>query len=334
MRQLLTSLAVYAIAAVSALGQVEPDRLYYGINRAMPFTVTQPEAEGALELALFDSTGRQAVARAAVEPGAVDLFELFPVLWNRSQPELLYLQTLADGEAVGPPVVLEALRPPVPHSINPRTTRVEWGSEKRRPYTGIRAYVAKFVVFETTQGDITIRFRPEHAPHTSRHIIELVEGGFYTDIVVHRILPRNANGDPFVIQFGDPQGYGLGGPGFQIDLEPSAMTHAFGVVSMARSSDSADSNGSQVFICLSRAATSHLDGSYTSFAEVVDGLDAVLAIESAELTDAARGVPADPKPTVISARTVPAPPINEWPSRIKRPNPNQRPASGGQNQER
>lgn len=334
---LLAPLVALCLGGPAAEAQVTPDRLYFGINRPIPCTVTAPETDQEqqppLELALFDSTGRQIVARAAVEPGEVDLFELFPVLWNRTQPELLYLQTLAGGEPFGAPVVLEPLRPPLPHHINPRTTKVEWGPNKRRPYTGLRAYPAEFFVFDTSLGSFTVKPRADEAPHTCRHILELIKGGFYTDIVVHRILPQNANGDPFVIQFGDPQGYGLGGPGFRVDLEPSHLAHAFGVVSMARSSDSADSNGSQVFICLSRAATAHLDDSYTSFGEIVDGLDTVLALESVPLEDAQRGVPADPKPVVISAHTIPAPPINQWPARIRRPAGGQT-DSAGTDQER
>jgi cyclophilin family peptidyl-prolyl cis-trans isomerase len=166
-----------------------------------------------------------------------------------------------------------------------------------------------------------MKLRPDQAPNTSRHILELVEGGFYTDIVVHRIIPANANGDPFVIQFGDPRGFGLGGPGFYVDLEPSQLDHGFGVVSMARQGDNPDSNGSQLFIALSRAGTRHLDGNYTAFAEIIDGVETILALENVEIADIERGVPAEPKPVVESARAIPAPPIDEWPDRIRRPAP-------------
>jgi len=320
MRLLVALTAVLALSlAHDARAQVTPDRLYYGINRAMPFTVETPREGAQLQLALYAGTGSGIVARAAVEPGAVDLFELFPILWNRTGAQPLYLQLLVDGEPFASPVFLEPLRPPLPKTIDPRTSDIVWGPDKRRPYSGIRAYVARFVVFETSHGDFTVKLRPDEAPNTARHILDLVEGGFYTDIVVHRIIPTNANGDPFVIQFGDPRGYGLGGPGFWVDLEPSTLRHGFGVVSMARRSDDPDSNGSQMFICLSRAATTHLDNNYTAFGEIVDGVDAILALESVELEDGSRGAPADPKPVVRSARSVPAPPINQWPERIARP---------------
>ncbi len=309
------------VAAGFAAGQATPDRLYYGINRPIPFTVNAPEGAGAVQLVLYDGAGTQIVSRASVEPGAIDLFEVFPILWNRTIPQPFYLQTVIDDAQVGPPVFLEPLRPPRQSKINPRTTKVEWTPDKRRPYSGLRAYPAKFVEFTTSQGTFTVKLRPDEAPQTAKHILDLVEGGFYTDIVVHRILPTNTNGDPFVIQFGDPRGFGLGGPGHFVDLEPSNLRHAFGVVSMARQSDNADSNGSQVFVCLSRAATSHLDDNYTSFAEVIDGADTLIALESVELEDAGRGVPADPKPVVHSARAYDAPPISEWPARVTRPSP-------------
>lgn len=324
MRHLIRCVAVAAVALTSALhahAQATPDRLYYGINRPVPFNVSAPENAGTIQLLLFDGSGKQIVTRAQVEAGPIDLFEVFPVLWNRTQPQAFYLQTVIDDEQVGPPVFLEPLRPPLLSRIDPRTNRVEWLPDRRRPYCGIRAYTAKFVEFATTQGDFTMKMRPDQAPHTAKHILDLVEGGFYSDIVVHRIIPTNANGDPFVIQFGDPRGYGLGGPGFFVDLERSTLRHDFGVVSMARQAENPDSNGSQVFVCLSRSATAHLDDSYTSFAEVIEGAETLIALESVELDDAARGVPAEPKPVVKSARAFDAPPIAEWPDRVKRPTP-------------
>lgn len=320
MRTLCTLLVITAATtgAARVQAQVVPEHLYYGVNRPIPVTVTSPSEDAKVELALYDATGRQIVDRSVVTPGPVDLFEVFPVLWNRSQPQPLYLQTLIDGQPYGSPIFLEPLRPPLTSTLDPRTQQVVWSDDRRRPYTGLRTYPARLAVFETSAGEFTVKMRPDVAPNTVFHIMNLIDGGFYTDIVFHRIIPKNAAGDPFVIQFGDPQGFGLGGPGFYVDLEPGTLAHGFGVMSMARRSDSPDSNGSQVFICLSRAATAHLDNNYTAFAEVVDGLDTVLALESSPLEDAAKGAPADPKPVVRAARTIPAPPIDQWPNRIRR----------------
>jgi len=316
-------IAALALAPGDARAQVVPDRLYYGVNRPVPVEIKRPDnaaPDADLSLAAYDAAGERVVMESAVSEGPADLFEIFPVLWNRSRPQPLYLQLRAAGEPVGAPLFLDPLRPPVTASLEPGSREVTWDDSKRRPYTGLRIYPARFLVFETSEGDMTWKLRPDVAPNTAKHILDLVEGGFYTDIVVHRIIPANANGDPFVIQFGDPQGFGIGGPGFYADLERSDLNHAFGVVSMARGRDP-NSNGSQVFVCLSRAATIHLDDGYTAVAEIVEGADTVLALENVPLDDERRGVPSDPKPVVESARSIPAPPITQWPHRIERPAP-------------
>jgi peptidyl-prolyl cis-trans isomerase B (cyclophilin B) len=96
-----------------------------------------------------------------------------------------------------------------------------------------------------------------------------------------------------VIQGGDPTGTGDGGPGYDIMLEPSALPHDFGVVSMARN-DWPDSAGSQWFVALTREETARLDGQYCAFGEAVEGADAILAIERGEIADEATGRPRAP----------------------------------------
>jgi peptidyl-prolyl cis-trans isomerase B (cyclophilin B) len=113
-------------------------------------------------------------------------------------------------------------------------------------------------------------------------------------------------GDPFVIQGGDPSGDGAGGPGWWLPMEDSPLPHDFGVVSMARDIHP-DSAGSQFFICLSRAGTARLDGSYTAFGRVVEGGDVVRRIAQVPLADVATGRPRRP-PMIRDARLVPAPP--------------------------
>ena len=117
--------------------------------------------------------------------------------------------------------------------------------------------------------------RPDAAPNTAWNFLELVKGGFYTDIIWHRIVAKRADGSPFVIQAGDPTGTGNGGPGYAFPLEDSPLPHDFGVISMARSTDP-NTNGSQIFVCLSRAGTKHLDHRYASFGELVRGKEVVL----------------------------------------------------------
>ena len=113
------------------------------------------------------------------------------------------------------------------------------------------------------------------------------------------------NAQPFVIQAGDPTGTGDGGPGYWLPLEDSKLQHDFGVISMARSDDP-DSNGSQIFIALSREGTARLDGQYCAFGYAVDGAEAIKAIAQVQLADPATGRPADP-PLIRTAELVPSP---------------------------
>jgi cyclophilin family peptidyl-prolyl cis-trans isomerase len=184
-------------------------------------------------------------------------------------------------------------------------------------FSGIRAWVEDYVAFDTDQGRILFRLRPDQAPATVANIRELVAGGFYTDTIIHRVVNRlPTTGHPFVIQFGDPGGTGEGGHGRHVDLERSLLPHDFGVLSMARD-DAPDTNGSQVFICLSREGTSRLDGKYTAFAQAVDGADVILRL-AAVRTDAATQRPITP-PRVLGASLVPAEPFGAAPQPVKRP---------------
>ncbi|MFM7133679.1 MAG: peptidylprolyl isomerase [Planctomycetota bacterium] len=178
------------------------------------------------------------------------------------------------------------------------------------------------MVFETTAGRIRFVMRPDEAPATARNFVELADSGFYDGTIVHRIVPADRNGLPFVIQGGDPTGSGDGGPGYDIALEPSRLRHDFGVVSMARN-DWPDSAGSQWFVCLSREATARLDGQYCAFGYAVEGAEAILKIAAGELADPATGRPTKPE-SIVRAYTVPAFP---WTPGLGRPDaPLKRPA--------
>ena len=113
---------------------------------------------------------------------------------------------------------------------------------------------------------------PEVAPNTVNNFISLVKKGFYDGLVFHRVI----NG--FMIQGGDPQGTGMGGPGYSIKGEftyngfSNDLKHTPGVLSMARAMDP-NSAGSQFFIM--HETSPHLDGQYAAFGKVTDGLDVV-----------------------------------------------------------
>ncbi|GKU26029.1 MULTISPECIES: peptidylprolyl isomerase [Clostridium] len=121
-------------------------------------------------------------------------------------------------------------------------------------------------------GVIKAELYPEVAPNTVKNFVSLIKKGFYDGVIFHRVIPG------FVIQGGDPQGIGIGGPGYSIKGEFAAngfkndLNHTKGVLSMARSGHP-DSAGSQFFIMVADAP--HLNGQYAAFGKVTEGLDVV-----------------------------------------------------------
>ncbi|MCX7847468.1 MAG: peptidylprolyl isomerase [bacterium] len=110
---------------------------------------------------------------------------------------------------------------------------------------------------------------PDKAPKTCANFIALAKKGFYNGLTFHRVIPN------FMIQGGCPKGDGTGTPGYTIPAEFNDTKHVPGTVSMARSQHP-DSAGSQFFICV--ATCPWLDGQYTAFAKVVNGLDVAIKI--------------------------------------------------------
>ena len=134
------------------------------------------------------------------------------------------------------------------------------------------------VTFTMENGDIMkAELYPEVAPNTVNNFISLVKKGFYDGLIFHRIIAG------FMIQGGDPEGSGMGGPGYSIKGEfntngfQNDLKHTKGVLSMARAQHP-DSAGSQFFIMHANAP--HLDGQYAAFGKVVEGLDVVDKIAS------------------------------------------------------
>ena len=115
-------------------------------------------------------------------------------------------------------------------------------------------------------GRVTIEMYPDKAPNHVARIKELVKEGFYDGIVFHRVI------DGFMAQTGDPTGTGMGGSGQKLNAEFNELPHKRGTVSMARAQhpDSADS---QFFICFKDC--SWLDGQYTIWGQVIDGMELV-----------------------------------------------------------
>ncbi|WP_240920550.1 peptidylprolyl isomerase [Erysipelothrix sp. HDW6A] len=126
---------------------------------------------------------------------------------------------------------------------------------------------------------IEIQLYAKTAPNTVRNFISLANEGFYDGVIFHRIIPG------FMIQGGDPEGSGMGGPGYSIRGEFSSngientLKHERGVISMARSQEN-DSAGSQFFIM--HQAAPHLDGLYAGFGKVISGIENVDKIVEVE----------------------------------------------------
>ena len=141
------------------------------------------------------------------------------------------------------------------------------------------------LILETTKGKVSIAMRPDLAPAHVARIKALVREGFYDGIAFHRVI------DGFMAQTGCPQGTGTGGSGKKLKAEFNREPHRRGTVSMARSNDP-DSGDSQFFICFDDA--SFLDGKYTVWGQVIEGMENVDKIK--------RGEPAQNPDKILTAR--------------------------------
>lgn len=131
-------------------------------------------------------------------------------------------------------------------------------------------------------GRVTIQLRPDLAPNHVSRIKELARQGFYDGVPFHRVI------DGFMAQGGDPTGTGTGGSGKKLKAEFSAEPHQRGTASMARAANP-DSADSQFFICF--AQSSFLDGQYTVWGQVTDGMEHVDALKKGSGRD---GIVRDP----------------------------------------
>lgn len=127
-------------------------------------------------------------------------------------------------------------------------------------------------VVQTSMGEIDINFYSEDAPKTVENFKKLAGEGFYDGLTWHRVIKG------FMIQTGDPNGDGTGGPGYKFDDEINSHQIVVGTVAMANSGE--NTNGSQFFI-VSDEAQPNLDGKYTVFGYVTKGMDVVKTISEA-----------------------------------------------------
>ncbi len=122
---------------------------------------------------------------------------------------------------------------------------------------------------QTEKGNLVIELFAKDVPKAVNNFVFLAREGFYDNTTFHRVIPG------FMAQGGDPTGSGSGGPGYSFGYEVTQHKHVEGAVSMAHSS-LPDSNGSQFFICY--AAQPHLDGGYSVFGQLIQGMDVLKSL--------------------------------------------------------
>jgi peptidyl-prolyl cis-trans isomerase B (cyclophilin B) len=126
------------------------------------------------------------------------------------------------------------------------------------------------VTLDTDQGTIVLDLDPALAPTTVNHFVVNARNGFYDGLTFHRVVPG------FVIQGGDPEGTGRGGPGYKFEDEPVRDEYRLGAVAMANAGP--DTNGSQFFICIDDCRNK-LDPLYNLFGYVTEGIDVAQRIQ-------------------------------------------------------
>lgn len=157
------------------------------------------------------------------------------------------------------------------------------------------------VALETDMGDIVIELFPDVAPNHVNNFLDLVEKGFYDSLKFHRALKGK------LIQGGDPNGDGTGHAGYVIPAEFSNLQHMPGTLAMARGADP-NSASCQFYITVSQMPS--LDGNYTIFGQVIEGLDVARKISEVETEanpamDGEKSMPVDPV-RILRARRIPA----------------------------
>lgn len=146
-------------------------------------------------------------------------------------------------------------------------------------------------ILQTTQGPITIDLFADKTPVTTNNFISLSRKHFYDGTTFHRVIQG------FMIQGGDPQGDGTGGPGYRFDDEPFTGDYTRGIVAMANAGP--NTNGSQFFIMHANFA---LQKNYVIFGQVSDGMDVVDAIASSPVMQGVHGEHSKPvHPTVVTS---------------------------------
>jgi len=269
------------------LSIIVPSKIWYPPNEPIEVSVN-PQTPITLILTNFDGSTIEPKGTADINGETkVDLRQLFPTIATIGTYVLYAVpRGKAISEFIGTPQVVEVLvdkRRDAP--ATPLVTRIE---------------PLRYAVITTDQGEATIGFYYDVAPHTVENFLSLAGQNFYKGLTFHKILPG------YIIQGGDPRGDGSGGPGYQMEAEFSERKLDAGALAMARSTDPYEVNGvkprpefantagSQFFICLDYAKTQALDTRYTVFAKVVRGMEMVNKLTAVPLGDPKTGKPIQP----------------------------------------
>ena len=158
---------------------------------------------------------------------------------------------------------------------------LQWDNPPEMQIDTDKKYTA---IIETNRGTMELELYPQYAPKTVNNFVFLSRQGYYDGVSFHRVISN------FMIQGGDPQGNGRGGPGYQFEDEfaGNPLKHERGVLSMANAGP--NTNGSQFFITY--GPESHLDGHHAVFAKVIEGMEVVRGLsprDPAEDPDAPPG---------------------------------------------
>lgn len=165
----------------------------------------------------------------------------------------------------------KAVGPVSQNSNKQEGTESQVDEEKKLSFPGILPtdqISNKKAIIETDKGIITIELYADRAPKTVSNFVYLIDNAFYDGLKFHRVVPD------FVIQGGDPEGDGTGGPGYEFDDEPIVGEYVKGSVAMANSGP--NTNGSQFFICLEDQL--NMPKKYNLFGQVISGMDVVSKI--------------------------------------------------------
>lgn len=316
-RELEGDLTVTDPIRAASIASMRASQLYSTPQGPLEVVVRRDPSGEPLTLMLLDRGG-EVLGMATGVQGRVNLMEVISAV--QSLQCAAWLQLVEGDEPIGPPIVVQPIWEPAPvrttRALRPDQTTgftkiIGWGdrpldpddpaiTELRKTWiagdppaiSGFKLYADMDVLVRTDHGEILVALSPDEAPNTVWNFRTLVRDGFYDRGGFHRVVPADREGRPFVIQGGDPTLTGNGGPGFALALEPSALAHDYGVISMARG-DEPHSAGSQFFFALSRDGTARLDGQYCAFGYAVSGSRSIDSIAATPIAVIEEGRPTE-----------------------------------------